>query len=802
MKKIIILLAASMQSLVSANYSHAQKEREIDKLSIGRLANNPNISALSIPFFESEYYAYVYSSGTLVVPYSGGAYPNMSIPSQGITGLTATTQAGAGGNITFNISGFASGVGTAYFFTVVNNQPIQFQVTVKEAPSEARVASLDCSSSNATGTFSANTPSVGSKDVLYTGGNGLPYFQQKIISTGVTGLTAVLNAGTLNSGNSVPGKLTYQITGIPSSAGKAYFTVVFGGQNCAFSVDVNDATGRVLALNCGATEATGTFSAGNNSNGTKVVEYISGNGQPYASQVVESTGVTGLTAVLTPGVLNFGNGSVTYQILGVPASAGVASFVARIGDKNCTFSVNVDSFSPVVTNLDCSGGALSGTYRKNSYTSNGSKVINYQGGNGSSYRAMSINSTGVTGLTATADAGKLNNGNGSITFKITGTPNSAGTASFAVTLGSKTCTFNVKVSDSNSSQNRIVLSLGGDPYVPNPGYSGAATNILLSPSNFGPNGTVNTDKFSIYYAGNSNNKLAGLIGSYKPYMVVLTWPYTLTDSDAFALFNYLEEGGRAIVLGQAGMAPQKFLNLLFGNVNVKYSQTFALKSLLDVDHPVLNGPFGDVRGKFVGDDNNDTTGFTGFIDNNDIDIFSTSPGGIVGFAHKKYKLFFWGDGGFASGIQGDNSKTRFPAGFDGLGRPMPKIYYQDVPVYNSVVYANAIAWLSDDSNSFNKQASNKSSKLSNQEKITTPLDLNKKTADEVKLFPNPASNYVKISGLKGKGSYQIFNQGGKPVANGTVSEETSVDVSTLIQGVYIMSIEDATGKHDYKFLKK
>lgn len=507
MKKIIILLAASIQSMVSASYAHVDKEMDIPKLSINKLTSPFAVSASSIRFFDSEYYAYVYSSGTLVVPFSGGAYPALNIASQGITGLTATAQAGSGGNITFNISGYASGVGTAYFFTVINNQALQFQVTVKEAVSDAKVASLDCSSINATGYFSANTPSVGSKDVLYTGGNGLPYFPQKIISTGVTGLTAVLNSGTLNSGNTVQGKLTYQITGIPASAGKAYFTVVFGGQNCAFSVDVNDAAGRVLALNCGASEATGTFAAGSNSNGTKTVDYISGNGKPYAAQIVESTGVTGLTAVLPAGVLNAGNGSVTYQILGVPASAGTATFVARIGDKNCTFTINVDSSLAVVTNLDCGGGALTGTYKKNT-PANGTKVINYQGGNGSSYKAMSIPSTGVTGLTATADAGKLNNGNGSITLKITGTPSSAGTASFTVTLGSKTCTFNVKVTDSNSSQNRIVLSLGGDPYVPNNSYSGAATNILLSPSNFGPNGTVNTDKFSIYYAGVANNKLA------------------------------------------------------------------------------------------------------------------------------------------------------------------------------------------------------------------------------------------------------------------------------------------------------
>ena len=55
-------------------------------------------------------------------------------------------------------------------------------------------------------------------------------------------------------------------------------------------------------------------------------------------------------------------------------------------------------------------------------------------------------STGVTGLTATLAAGTLANGAGSVTYTITGTPASAGTATFAITLGGQSCSFTINVS--------------------------------------------------------------------------------------------------------------------------------------------------------------------------------------------------------------------------------------------------------------------------------------------------------------------------------------------------------------------
>jgi hypothetical protein len=72
---------------------------------------------------------------------------------------------------------------------------------------------------------------------------------------------------------------------------------------------------------------------------------------------------------------------------------------------------------------------------------NASTSIPYTLGYGGTYPTLSINSTGVTGLTATIEGGTLINSSGVLNFIITGTPNTIGTAIFTITIGGATCIF-------------------------------------------------------------------------------------------------------------------------------------------------------------------------------------------------------------------------------------------------------------------------------------------------------------------------------------------------------------------------
>jgi hypothetical protein len=107
--------------------------------------------------------------------------------------------------------------------------------------SSPSISGLDCSSVSYSASATANTAYSATATVPYAGGNGVVYLAGTAIqSTGVTGLTATLQAGTLSSGN---GNLSYSISGTPNAAGIAIFPIAFGGQNCSIHLTVNTSGG-------------------------------------------------------------------------------------------------------------------------------------------------------------------------------------------------------------------------------------------------------------------------------------------------------------------------------------------------------------------------------------------------------------------------------------------------------------------------------------------------------------------------------------------------------------------------------
>jgi hypothetical protein len=108
------------------------------------------------------------------------------------------------------------------------------------------------------------------------------------------------------------------------------------------------------ALNCGSTTITGTLASGTVASGVSAsVPYTGGNGGSYAAQTISSTGVTGLTATLSSGILANGSGSLSLVISGTPSTSGTASFALTIGGQSCSFTVSVQT-------------ALAGQYPANS----------------------------------------------------------------------------------------------------------------------------------------------------------------------------------------------------------------------------------------------------------------------------------------------------------------------------------------------------------------------------------------------------------------------------------------------------
>jgi hypothetical protein len=101
----------------------------------------------------------------------------------------------------------------------------------------------------------------------------------------------------------------------------------------------------------------------------------------------------------------------------------------------------IKDYPASIGSIDTIGSLNQGILYSGILSNNVSITINYKNGNGVLYDAQTIQSTGVTGLTATLSAGNLNNGDGSLQFTISGTPNTTGTAYFSLTLGGKNIVF-------------------------------------------------------------------------------------------------------------------------------------------------------------------------------------------------------------------------------------------------------------------------------------------------------------------------------------------------------------------------
>jgi uncharacterized protein (TIGR02145 family) len=411
-------------------------QQQISNLACASALNNGNLVA-TLP-------ANGVSSSIPYTTVAGGSYVGQSITSTGVTGLTATLTAGSfspvSGNLTFNIVGIPSGVGTASFALSVGGQTCTFTRAVNPI---GTITGLNCAGATPNGALISGVAASNVNSVIpYTGGNGSVHLGQIVPSTGVTGLTATLAPGSFVNGN---GTLTYTITGTPSAIGNATFALSVGGQTCTLTRVVSQLVGSISTLNCSPAN-TGALTQGTTASGvSSTYNYTGGNGGPYASQSVSSTGVGGLTATLAAGTFANGNGSLNYTITGTPSGFGTASFALSIGGQTCTLTRAVSQLVGSISTLNCSP-ANTGALTQGTMASGVSSTYTYTGGNGGPYTSQSVSSTGVGGLTATLAAGTFANGNGSLAITITGTPSGFGTASFSLNIGGRTCTLTRAVS--------------------------------------------------------------------------------------------------------------------------------------------------------------------------------------------------------------------------------------------------------------------------------------------------------------------------------------------------------------------
>lgn len=199
-------------------------------------------------------------------------------------------------------------------------------------------------------------------------------------------------------------------------------------------------TGMVNGLDCAGAIHSGNLTSGNVAVGvSSSISYSGGNGGVFDGQVVNSTGVTGLVAILNAGNFEDGDGSLTYSIAGVPLGIGTANFPVSIGGQNCTLSRVVNHLAGTIGNLNCTDAVNTGALSAGVAANGVSASISYTGGDGGFYSAQTIASIGVTGLTANLSAGNFAIGSGNLIYTIAGIPSNTGVANFVLNIGGHSC---------------------------------------------------------------------------------------------------------------------------------------------------------------------------------------------------------------------------------------------------------------------------------------------------------------------------------------------------------------------------
>ena len=123
--------------------------------------------------------------------------------------------------------------------TTPNNSGNTTTDTTKTS-NDVSISGFNCASATIAGKIINGQPvSNVTATITYTGGNGKTYLTKSHTSTGVTGLSATLLAGTLANGE---GTLVYTISGTPTSVGTANFAIALGGKSCTITIAVDEIT--------------------------------------------------------------------------------------------------------------------------------------------------------------------------------------------------------------------------------------------------------------------------------------------------------------------------------------------------------------------------------------------------------------------------------------------------------------------------------------------------------------------------------------------------------------------------------
>ncbi|MEY3368594.1 MAG: hypothetical protein RI973_1749 [Bacteroidota bacterium] len=387
------------------------------------------------------------------VPYgggNGGGHNGQTVTSTGITGLTATLVAGSfaygNGILSYEISGTPSALGTANFALNIGGQTCIMSINISCG---AYVGSGDWKPFLCHNLAAANTAADPFTPSWEIAGGYWQWGRKGPASS------AWLNMNTENFAHGPTGPdaaeaneaavTDWSQTGAPNGAWSNAGKTANDPCPAGYRVPTKEQWAGVLANNTQSSVGTWSSSPVNYSSassfGPLLLLPASGNRSEMNGDLVDR-GFYGAYWSSTEDVAD--NAWITLlPEINSSYPAGSFSLSRKLGlPVRCVADGNASAAS-LIGALDCAGSTVMGEFILNQAATGVSATVPYTGGNGGAHLGQIAYSTGLTGLTATLAPGNFTNGNGTLTYAITGTVTTSGIAQFALSIGGKSCTLQI-----------------------------------------------------------------------------------------------------------------------------------------------------------------------------------------------------------------------------------------------------------------------------------------------------------------------------------------------------------------------
>ncbi|MCW3160466.1 hypothetical protein [Chryseobacterium oryctis] len=472
----------------------------------------------------------------------------------------------------------------------------------------------------------------------------------------------------------------------------------------------------VFTVDCANTKAMGTYIQGKELTASNYLS-VSVNVTKIGNYTITGTTTNGYNFYGTGVFMNTGIQTVQVPGQGVPSAIQIdnVQLSANGVDVTCTPAVTVDVLSPAATyTMSCGSATVNGVYKVGTALT-ASNTITLPV-NVSALGSYTVTTNTVDGISFSGSGTFTSTGNQNITLSGMGTPSSTSVKTLTITSDSKggtstTCTVNVIV----VIPKKRILTLGVGIY--NAGTNGTYLNSMITSSNnFGTNAN-STVKFEGWEIINGpDDPTAAYLSTYltgaNPVDIVITGHggyIGAGSNEAQVIADYLANKGIVITFNEFATEMQPLFRTVFNDPGITATQAGAggagtVKQFgigLSND-PIINGPFGNLAGKYWGEDCSETLRINN-LPSNEIIVYSNgiynntlgSSNNITSFRHATLNLVWIGDGGFVSNNNSTTAgATCYPFLTDANNRPIPRPNFgsTNTTINNSIFVANALAW--------------------------------------------------------------------------------------------------------------